>query len=128
MNEQTSNALFIVVVAWVAVALPAVMVWGWVRWAKSASARTLFSRLSMIGFVLANISVLLALSSLFFAHTMGSSPIQNSLLLKLSSAGLMLAALGVALAFCAVWRASALRWPCVFCATGILAFWLFSAI
>jgi hypothetical protein len=128
MNEQTSSALFLVVVAWVAVALPAVMVWGWVRWAKSAARRTIFSRLSLTGFVLANLSVLLALSSLFFAHTMGSSPIQNSLLLKLSSAGLILAALGVALAFCCVWRASALRWPCVLCAGGILAFWLFSAI
>ena len=128
MNESESSAFFIAVVAWVTVALPAVMVWGWVRWAKSSAVRTLFSKLSLSGFVLANLSVALALSSIFFAHRMGSSPIQNSLLLKLSSAGLILAALGVALAFCGVWRASALRWPCVLCSSGILAFWLFSAI
>lgn len=128
MNESASSALFIGLLAWVVLALPAVIVWGWVRWKRTPASRTVFSKLSFSGFLLANLSVLLAVSWIAFAHSATGSPVFNSLLLKLYSAGLLLAAIGMVLALCGVWRASALRWPGVVCSAGILGFWLFSTI
>jgi hypothetical protein len=128
VTEGTSSAIFIAVVVWIALLLPAVMVWGWARWFKVPGPRTLSAKFSLGGFIFANISVLLALSALLFAHNSSSSPVLNSLLLRLYSFGLVLSVLGVLLALAGLRRSSALRWPGLLCAAGILVFWLFTGI
>jgi len=45
------------------VGLPALMIWGWVRWFRRTQPRTLPSILSLIGFTLATASGVLAVSS-----------------------------------------------------------------
>jgi hypothetical protein len=128
MNESTSSAIFLAVIAWIALFLPAVMVWGWTRWFKAASPGTLSSKLSLGGFVLANISVLLALAATLFLHSATGSPLANAHLLRLYSLGLVLAVLGLMLAFGGLFRRSPLRWPGLLCASGVLIFWVFSTI
>jgi len=128
MNESTSSAIFIVAIFWVALVLPAVMIWGWARWYKAASPGTLSSKLSLGGFILANLSVLLALSATFFLHSSAGSPLSSALLLRLYSIGLVFAVLGVLLAFAGLWRRSPLRWPGLVCSGGVLMFWIFTSI
>jgi hypothetical protein len=128
MNEATSSAIFLMVVAWVALFLPGVMVWGWARWFKGSGPRTLSSNLSLGGFIFANISVLLGLSAILFAHSSTSSPLFSSRLLWLYTGGISLAALGVFLSLAGLWRSSPLRWPGLLCAGGALCFWLFTGI
>jgi hypothetical protein len=47
---------------------PAMLIWGWVRWARRSKSRTLTSLSSLSGFVLATSSTLLAITSLAYAH------------------------------------------------------------
>jgi hypothetical protein len=128
MNENTSSAIFLGVIAWIALFLPAVMVWGWTRWFKAASPGTLSSKLSLGGFILANISVLLALSATLFLHSATGSPLSSALVLRLYSIGLVFAVLGVLLAFAGLFRRSPLRWPGLLCAGGVLIFWIFTSV
>ncbi len=128
MAEGPSSAIFFAVVAWIALFLPAVMVWGWARWLGNSEPRTLSSNLSLGGFALANISVLLGLAATLFLHSAAGSPLSNSLLLRLYSIGFLLSVLGVALSLAGLRRSSSLRWPGLVCAGGVLIFWLFTRI
>jgi hypothetical protein len=128
MSEGTSSAIFLAAIAWIALVLPAVMIWGWARWFKAASPGTLSSKLSLGGFILANISVVLALSATLFLHSESGSPLSNALLLRLYSIGLVFAVVGVMLAFAGLFRRSPLRWPGLLCSGGVLMFWIFSSI
>ena len=128
MNEATSSAIFLAALAWIALFLPAVIVWGWARWYKTASLGTLGSKLSLGGFILANISVVLALSATLFLHSSTGSPLANALLLRLYSIGLVLAAAGVLLTFAGLWQRGPLRWLGLLCSSGVLIFWIFTGI
>jgi hypothetical protein len=50
------------------------MIWGWGCWFRLMQPRTLPSILSLIGFTLATASGLLAVSSVLYAHSIGSFP------------------------------------------------------
>jgi hypothetical protein len=128
MREGTSTAIFLAVLVWIALLLPAVIVWGWARWYKGSAGGTLSSKMSLGGFVFANISVALALAAVVFAHTQGSSPLLNSSLLRIGSYGLILAVLATGCALLGLRRNSPLRWPGLLAAGGVLVFWLFSSI
>ncbi len=128
MKEATSSAIFLAALAWIALFLPAVMVWGWTRWYKTASPGTLGSKLSFGGFVLANLSVLLALSATLFLHSATGSPLANDVLLRLYSIGLLLAVTGVLLAFAGLWQRGPLRWLGLVCSSGVLLFWIFTGV
>jgi hypothetical protein len=128
MSESITSAIFLAAIVWIALFLPAVMVWGWARWYKAVSPGTLSAKLSLGGFILANISVLLALSATLFLHSSAGSPLSNALLLRLYSIGLVFAVLGVMLAFAGLWHRSPLRWPGLVCSGGVLIFWIFSSI
>src|SRR6201992_3791756 len=41
MREGTSTAIFLAVLVWIALLLPAVIVWGWARWYKGSAGGTL---------------------------------------------------------------------------------------
>jgi hypothetical protein len=128
VTEGTSSAIFIGVVIWIALLLPALMIWGWARWFKVPGEKTLSSKLALGGFVFANISVLIGLSALLFAHNTSGSPVLNPWLLRLYSFGLVASVLGVLLSLAGLRRSSPLRWPGLLCAGGILLFWLFTSV
>jgi hypothetical protein len=64
MNKAVESALVVPLAVGFYVGLPALMIWGWVRWSKRTQPRTWLSVLSLVGFALATASGLLATSSI----------------------------------------------------------------
>lgn len=118
----------ILYVACIYMALPAAMVWGWVRWSKRTQPRTWPSMLSLVGFVLATASGLLAAGSVLYAQTSGGFPFYDPSLLRIYRWGGLLSLSGTVFAFIGVWRPGPLRWHAPACAVGTLLFWFASAM
>ncbi len=83
MHKAAESILVVLLAVGFYVGLPAVMIWGWVRWLKHKQPRTPFSILSLIGFALATASGLLAASSVLYAHAIGGFPFYDPLLLRI---------------------------------------------
>jgi uncharacterized BrkB/YihY/UPF0761 family membrane protein len=127
MNELMSRAIGVLYVITINIALPAVMIWGWVRWTKREKQWTVFSILSLIGFVLATASGLLAISSSLYALKIGGFPFFDPMLMRIYRWGTLLSATGIIFAMVGVWRPSSLRWHALISAAGTLMFWIASA-
>jgi hypothetical protein len=104
-------------------ALPLVMIWGWLRWFRRNEPRTALSTLSMVGLALASISELLAISMVVYAHLSGGFYFYDPGLMRIYGWGILLSLLGLAFAAVGVWRPSSLRWHAVACAIAILFYW-----
>lgn len=107
--------------------LPVIMILGWTRWAKSKTAPTWSSILSLIGFTFATSSGVLAISSVMYAHRIGGFPYYDPLLLKVFRWGGLFSLVGLAFAIGGSRQANPLRWFAPACAAGMLLFWLMSA-
>jgi hypothetical protein len=105
------------------VALPASLVWGWVRWGKRTRSRNVSGTLSFIGFTLANFSALLAISSMVYARVIGGFRYYDSSLLKIYAFGSLLSLGGLIFAVGGLWRPNPLRWLAPVCSVGMLLFW-----
>jgi hypothetical protein len=127
MNKAVGSVVIVLFVVGVYIALPAVMIWGWVRWRKRIQPRTPFSILSLIGFTLATASGLLAISSVLYAHAVGGFPFYDRLLLRIYRWGALLSLSGIVFAVIGAWRPSPLRWHAPACAIGTLLFWFAAA-
>ena len=108
-------------------ALPAAMIWGWIRWLRPTQPRTLFSILSLAGFVLSTASGLLAISAMLCARAIGGFPFYSPPLLRIYAWGALLSTAATALGAVGVLRPSPLRWHALACGLGTLLFWLVSA-
>jgi hypothetical membrane protein len=128
MNKVAQPVILILYVVGMYIALPAAMIWGWVRWLKRKQPRTPFSILSLIGFALATVSGLLATSSVLYAHAIGGFPFYDPLLLRIYRWGALLSLSGTAFALIGVWRPGPLRWHAPTCAVGTLLFWFAAAM
>jgi hypothetical protein len=126
VKTLVSLALALVVIG-AYVAVLAVMVLGWKRWAKGTRQRTPSSILSLIGFTLATASGLLAVSSMLLAHAIGGFPYYDPRLLRIYRCGGWLSLSGFVFAIGGVWRPSLPRWYAPFCALGTFRFWFLSA-
>ena len=106
--------------------VPAVMVWGWVRWIRGNQARTPFLVLSRIALVSATASALLALVSvLCYRSIPGQILLPDPLpavIVKRSGAALALVATATAIGGSV--RPNLLRWQALVGALGALCFWL----
>jgi len=74
MNKAVETSLLSLIGVGLYVALPVLIIWGWVRWRKRTQPRSWPSILSLIGFALATASGLLAASSVSYAHAIGGFP------------------------------------------------------
>jgi tellurite resistance protein TehA-like permease len=128
MKDAVESVVVFLLATGIWIVLPAVMVWGWVRWAKRTKQRTLFSILSLIGFAFATISALLAISSVLYAHVIGGFPFYDPLLLRIYRWGFLLSLSGIAFGISGIWRSSPLRWHAPACAGGKLVFWIVAAM
>jgi hypothetical protein len=108
------------------IAMPVVLVWGWVRWKKRTQPRTLCSTLSLIGFSLATLSGLLAILTVFYAIAIPFRFYDPSLL-RIYRWGLLLSLTGFLFAISGVWRANPLRWYAPAGAVGMFLFWFVAA-
>jgi hypothetical protein len=126
--SKVFQAVVLVLVVGMYLALPLMTIWGWMRWAAHSHPRTSSSILSLIGFTFASASVVLAISSLIYAHATGGFPFYDPLLLRIYRTGTLFSLLGIAFSLSGVWRPSPLRWHAGLCSTGTLLFWFFSAM
>ena len=108
-------------------ALPLVMLWGWLRWVKRNEPRTVLSTLSMVGLGFATASELLAISMVLYARISGGFGFYDPVLMRIYAAGMMLSMVGLALAAVGLWRASPLRWHAIACTVGTLLYWFSQA-
>jgi len=107
--------------------VPALIVWGWVRWARRKQPRELFAVLSLVAFVLATASAVLATSSVLYARAIGGFPFYDPRLMRIFRWGFLLSLGALGFAIGGVWRPSALRWHALVCAIGTAFFWVATA-
>lgn len=96
--------------------------WGWFRFFQQPVLRTAPSILSLIGFVLATASGLLALSTIAWAQ-FHHFLYQDPLLLRIFQLGAILSVGGVLFGVTGLSRRSSLRWHAPASALLMLAFW-----
>jgi hypothetical protein len=121
LNQVTSAILFAVGY----LAAPVLLIWGWLRWLKTPNT-TAPSILSLIGFVLATVSGLLALSTIAYAQ-IHRFPYYDPLLLRIFRWGALLSAGGLVFGLAGVWRPSSLRWHAPASGFAMLTFWIVAA-
>ena len=100
--------------------VPAALILGWVRWVKGAQAPRAASLLSLAGFSLVTASGVLAV----YSHFAGGFSGNDWWMLAVYGCGALSSVLGLALALCGAFRASALRWRAPSCAIATFLFWL----
>jgi hypothetical protein len=131
-SEQVIKALESVLLVLFALAVyggvPALMVWGWVRWLRRTQPRTLPVILSLIGFTLATASGLLAFSSVVWAHAIGGFPYYDPRLLRMYRWGGLLSLSGLVFGIGGLWRPGPVRWLAPVCSLGTALFWFASAM
>jgi hypothetical protein len=118
-----ASILWLIAVATVLV-IPALLLWGWIRWIRTEIPHTLASTLSLIGFSFATSSAVLAIFAHLYARFIRSFPFYDPVLLKIYACGCLLSSLGIAFAVGGTARRGPLRWLAPACAFGTLIFWL----
>jgi hypothetical protein len=106
---------------------PTILIWGWVRWTRLPKQRTVTSALSLLAFVLATLSALVAVSGLIYSLAIGGFPYYDPRLMKIMAVGGLLSVGGLTFSLAGIWRSSSLRWHAPVSAIATLAFWLAAA-
>ncbi len=107
---------------------PAMLIWGWARWVRQPKLRTVPAILSLLGFILATASALLALSAAAYSLVIGGFPYYDPLLMRIFGIGALLSLGGLALGISGIWRTSSLRWHAPVSAIATFAFWIVAAV
>ncbi len=107
--------------------LPAVMIWGWMQWARRKEKVTLLLALSLVGLSLATASELLGISTGVYARVSGGFATFDPTLMKIYAWGTLLSLVGLIFATAGVWRPNSIRWHALVCAVGTLLYWLAEA-
>jgi hypothetical protein len=105
---------------------PVVLIWGWTRWAVDHSQSTICSILSLMSFILASASAVLAVSTVVYAQ-IHHFPYYDPTLLRIFRWGLLLSLAGILCGIGGVWRRNTLRWYAPISGLGTLAFWIMAA-
>ncbi len=105
---------------------PAILIWGWARWAQQPRLRTIPSTLSLLGFILASASALLAVSAMIYARIHGFR-FYDPMLLRIMGIGSLLSVGGFVFGLSGIWKANPVRWHAPVSAVATLAFWLLAA-
>src|SRR5579862_8967279 len=99
--------VFGILVALSYIVSPAMLIWGWTRWARRPKLRTATSILSLFGFTLATASAALAVSSVVYAH-FHHFDFYDPLLLRIFRRGFLLSLGGILFGVGGVWRQNSL--------------------
>ncbi len=122
-----NQVVLVFLVIGICIALPAVIIWGWVRWMKHRGLRTTLSTLSLVGFALGTVSGLLAIGVTLYARAVEGFSFYDPALMKIYRLGTLLSIVAMVFAILGLWRPSSLRWHAPACALGTLVFWLAAA-
>ena len=118
--------LWIAVPLFVFIGVPVVLAWGWTRWSRDDTPRTISKILSLVGFSLASLSAALGLGTALYA-TVHHFPFYDPTLMRIYALGTLLSLGGIAFALAGVWRRSPLRWHALLSSIGMLCFWFIAA-
>jgi hypothetical protein len=105
---------------------PILLIWGWLRWTLRPRLWSAFSVMSFVGFCLATLSALLAISSIAYAQV-HHFPYYDPLLLRIFRSGALLSLGGIVFGVGGVWRPTPLRWHAPASALAMLWFWTVAA-
>ncbi len=115
---------FLVVIGYLVA--PVALIWGWTRWTRQPKQRTAPAIFSLIGFVFATASAVVAVLSVAYAQV-HHFPYYDPLLLRIFRWGVSLSLAGILFGIGGVWRPGPLRWHAPICGLGMLAFWFLAA-
>jgi hypothetical protein len=118
-----ASILWLVAVV-VTLAVPILLLWGWLRWSNDDTPRSRSSTFSLTGFVLATASAGLALGTHLYAVFVRSFPSYDPTLLKISACGCLLSVVAIGFSFAGSGRPNPVRWLAPICSIGTLVFWL----
>ena len=83
--------------------------------------------MSLIGFALATISALLAISTAIYAKAIGGFQFYDPTLLRIYRYGALLSLSGMVFSIAGLWKPSVLRWHAPVCSVGTLMYWFMLA-
>jgi hypothetical protein len=126
MSMYLEPILFFLTVLSLYVALPAAIVWGWVRWIRGPRKGTVSAAFSLIGFAFATMAGLLVIGAVVAGGPKGYQ-FYDPRLMRIFAVGIVLSLAGITFGMCGVWRGNPLRWLAPTCSLGMLAFWLLMA-
>jgi hypothetical protein len=106
---------------------PAMLTWGWTRWFRQPKVRTVPSILSLMGFVLATCSALVAVAAIAYSLATGGFRYYDPRLMKIFGVGVLLSIGGFFFGVGGLWRPNALRWHAPVSSLATLAFWIVAA-
>jgi len=104
--------------------VPALVIWGWIRWMQRPEEQDRSTILSFAGFLFATASALLAASAIAYAYSIRGFPYYDPRLLKIDLAGLGLSLVGITLSALGTVRPNLLRWHALGSSIGMLLFWI----
>jgi hypothetical protein len=107
------------------VVLPAVLIMGWVRWARRRQVGRTWP--SLAGFSLGTASALLAIGAMVYARAVGAFPFYDPSLLRIYRCGLLLSLAGLVFGAVGLRWSGPVRWYAPAAAVGTLLFWLGAA-
>jgi hypothetical protein len=105
---------------------PVLLICGWAQWVRQPKLKTALSILSLVGFVLATVSALFAISAVAYAQ-MHRFPHSDPTLIRIYRTGLLLSRCGIVLGIGGIWRPGSLRWYAPISSVATLAFWMLAA-
>ena len=114
------STLFLLIAIAAYVAVPVVLIWGWMRWAQQ---RGVFAAVSLISFVFGTASVLIALAGVIYGRAIGGFPYYDPRLMRIYRFGIIMSLVGFGLAVVGIWRRSVLRWHAPALSFGIFLLW-----
>jgi hypothetical protein len=106
---------------------PVLLAWGWLRWLRRPKSRTASAILSLIGFICASVSALVAGLGVAYSLMTGGFRYYDPRLMRIFAVGGLLSLVGILFGVSGVWRTSSLRWHAPASALATLAFWIVAA-
>lgn len=123
----TVQIFFIVIFILAYLIGPLSLLWGWIRWIDKPKNHTVISILSLIGFLFATASALLAIASIVYAHGTRGFSFYDPRLMRIYRWGLLLSLCGFLFGIGGLIRSNTLRWHAPLSSLGMLAFWIGAA-
>lgn len=120
-----SKVLPIIFVLGAYVALPVVIVAGWVRWARRRRAGSAWP--SVVGLGLGTVSALLAIGAMLYARSAGGFSFYDPALMRIYRLGLLLSVAGLIFGAVGLRWSNPVRWYAPAASAGTLLFWLAAA-
>jgi hypothetical protein len=124
MSKTLGNILWVLLFIGTYAITPALLIWGWMRWARNAKPQTLLSRFSLTSFILATLSAVLALSTHVYASATGGFPYYDRHLLLIYAIGIVVSLIALISGVAGMWWRSPVRWHAPLCSLGMLVFWI----